>query len=521
MSPSHMASYYMTLLAHDQDPAGSTLQKTFQVRVDEKDFGALNLGCSIARIKDEVTTKKPFIPHFHGGAVADELPDWPSDDDFSDGKRFYVLKESEWQATDWISMYLELVVCTHALSMVKLPRAQADEIMSKLEILKVAIETSIEDVEPSNESLNAKSANVYIIYKGLSELRVFELAFEIGEHIERKAIVRRVIHEDTGNLTLVVVDTTYKALILLKLVRVSMTTEKTISSEEYNRARKAYWRVVKETEGFDLEDTSIPNYMAGMIKGLMVFDCQVLSHWPFPSLVKLYAKVGLHRYNISEGTSFVYDDLIKFNATPNCVASYYITLLASDPSVSPEQPKVPKDEVTTKKSYIPHFHGGAVADGIFKGELPDWPLNDDFSDEKRFYVVKTSELQEVDWVLMYLELVICAHDRFTSISDLLELEIVKVVIESNKDGLGPDWKLGRKNANVYINYKDKSRADVNAERKAMVRRVIDEGTQYLSLAGKLCGGPKEEQRYRVLIRERYEKHYGKAETSSEKRPRLG
>ncbi|CAH2033744.1 unnamed protein product [Thlaspi arvense] len=208
-SPSHLASYYMTFLAHDQDPAGSTLQKTFQVRVDEKEFRCLDLGCSIARLKHEVTTRKPFVPHFHGGAVGDgifkgELPDWPSDDDFHDGKRFYMVKESEWQATAWISMYLELVICANDRSIIRLPQQQSDEILSKLKIVKVAIETGIEDVEPSNENerLNAKSVNVYITYKGLTELQVFKHVFEIGEHVERKAIVRRVIDEHTGNLTL-------------------------------------------------------------------------------------------------------------------------------------------------------------------------------------------------------------------------------------------------------------------------------------------------------------------------------
>ncbi|CAH2033798.1 unnamed protein product [Thlaspi arvense] len=301
--------------------------------------------------------------------------------------------------------------------------------------------------------------------------------------------------------------------------------------------------MVGETEGFDLVDVSMPDCMNGMIKGLRRFDCQVLSDWPFRSLVLQYAKVGLHRYNLWEGTNFEFDALLNFNMTPNCVASYYITLLAHDPSAGSEpkhfqvrideqeyssldlacsiaRPKVPKDEVTTKKPYIPHFHGGAVADGIFEGELPDWPSDDDFSDEKRFYVVETQELQEVDWVLMYLELVICAHDRFTSASDLLELEIVKVVIESYEDGLGPDWKLGRKSANVYITYKDKSKADVNVERKAMVRRVVDEGTKYLSLIGKLCGGPKEEQRFRVHVRKHHEKHFGKLDSSSGTRPGL-
>jgi hypothetical protein len=144
MLQNYMSSFYMTLLAHDPDPAASSSQKTFQVRVDEQQFGTLGINCSIARPKHEgdlleVSTKTPFIPHFHGGALGDgifkgelpdclsddalnalmeavskdelpehvlddalyaraggifqgELPDWPSDDALNDGKRFYMVK---------------------------------------------------------------------------------------------------------------------------------------------------------------------------------------------------------------------------------------------------------------------------------------------------------------------------------------------------------------------------------------------------------------------------------------------
>ncbi|CAH8253721.1 unnamed protein product [Arabidopsis lyrata] len=74
-----------------------------------------NMAVAIVRRAAE-TTKEHFIPHFHGSAVSDgvfqgPLPDWPSDDAFNhDRNRFYVLKISEWQATDWISLYLELLI---------------------------------------------------------------------------------------------------------------------------------------------------------------------------------------------------------------------------------------------------------------------------------------------------------------------------------------------------------------------------------------------------------------------------
>ncbi|KAF3598001.1 hypothetical protein DY000_02023540 [Brassica cretica] len=45
--------------------------------------------------------------------------------------------------------------------------------------------------------------------------------------------------------------------------------------------------------------------------------------------------VGLHRYNILKGTNFQPYSLVKFNMLPNCVSSFYITLLAHDSALDP------------------------------------------------------------------------------------------------------------------------------------------------------------------------------------------
>lgn len=54
---------------------------------------------------------------------------------------------------------------------------------------------AIEDVEPPNASLNTKTTFVYITYKDLAKAR-------IGEPVDRKAIVRRIINMTTGLLRL-------------------------------------------------------------------------------------------------------------------------------------------------------------------------------------------------------------------------------------------------------------------------------------------------------------------------------
>ncbi|XP_010477703.1 PREDICTED: UPF0725 protein At1g23970-like isoform X2 [Camelina sativa] len=197
--------FYPRLLTKLYAKLGLHRYNMLEVRVDEGQFGTLDIACSVARPKGEETTKMPFIPHFHGGASAagifkGELPDWPSDDALKDQKRFYLVKKSEWQANDWISLYLELVVYVNDRLMTRMH--QMTEILSQLEIVKVAIETATGDVEPPNERLKAKSVNVYIMFKGLAEPRAPQRVFEIGVDIERKAIVRRVMDED-GYLSLV------------------------------------------------------------------------------------------------------------------------------------------------------------------------------------------------------------------------------------------------------------------------------------------------------------------------------
>lgn len=72
--------------------------------------------------------------------------------------------------------------------------------LSNLEIVKVAIETSNGDV---NERLKAKNAIFYIAFKGLATAGgLGEHEYGIGKHVVRKAIIKRSVHECTGNLSL-------------------------------------------------------------------------------------------------------------------------------------------------------------------------------------------------------------------------------------------------------------------------------------------------------------------------------
>ncbi|KAG7593534.1 Protein MS5, partial [Arabidopsis thaliana x Arabidopsis arenosa] len=222
------------------------------------------------------------------------------------------------------------------------------------------------------------------------------------------------------------------------------------------------------------------------------------------ALVKLYARAGLHLYNMLNGKNLKLDRLKRFNKDMHFLSSYYITLLAFDPTSRLQEtfqvivddncfgsldficPTArPKPLVITKgRPFIPLQDDTSVPP-FYKGSLPEWPPEDAFNDRKWVYVVNESELQNTDWIYLYLELVICSRHREISDGDLSKLKIVNVAIETIEEVERPNERLNAKHAFVYITFKGLAigRNSEHVERKAIVRRVINEREGYLSLKG--------------------------------------
>ncbi|CAN6890900.1 unnamed protein product [Brassica oleracea] len=192
--------YYITLVAR---LPSSGLQQIFQVLVEEERLGYLDLTCPISRPQGKscFSSKKestPFLrPHSEpvSATYQDRLVDWPSsiipwlsyEIAFSDTKRFYMLNESELQC-DWISLYVELAICTSHRKIKARDLSKFD-----LDIVQVAIE-SLDDKEPP--SLMSRAAVIYIAYKDVVK------SLRTGEPYHYQAVVRRVINEATGTLSI-------------------------------------------------------------------------------------------------------------------------------------------------------------------------------------------------------------------------------------------------------------------------------------------------------------------------------
>ncbi|XP_010427759.1 PREDICTED: UPF0725 protein At1g02770-like [Camelina sativa] len=125
-------------------------------------------------------------------------------------------------------------------------------------------------------------------------------------------------------------------------------------------------------------------------------------------LVRLYACMGLHRYNLLQGTNLQLVDVKRYNKTVGSPAgSFYITLYATDPStgncltfqtavnveccgefVLTSYVAGPRGTVTNPKAL--------VRDNYRVGNLPECPKENPFENRNRFYQVISPVLMK--WV---------------------------------------------------------------------------------------------------------------------------
>ncbi|VYS68955.1 unnamed protein product [Arabidopsis thaliana] len=147
---------------------------------------------------------------------------------------------------------------------------------------------------------------------------------------------------------------------------------------------------------------------------------------PCCTLVRLYARMGLHRYNLLKLSR-----VKKYNMSTHYAAcNYYITLVAMDPA---------RSKLLNFQTKVDEEHGALITECYFyvKGDLPKCPSEDIFENRKRFYVVEESKLQVNDWILLYLELAVAtthrSNGRYHDLSDLKFFESSEDVEPPNEE----------------------------------------------------------------------------------------
>ncbi|XP_002870599.2 LOW QUALITY PROTEIN: UPF0725 protein At3g57210 [Arabidopsis lyrata subsp. lyrata] len=257
------------------------------------------------------------------------------------------------------------------------------------------------------------------------------------------------------------------------------------------RQRSKCMKRVKKYEGFDTTDA---RYGPELQKSI----CD--ERWsPCCTLVRLYARMGLHRYNLLQGKNLQLNRVKKYNmSTHSAACNYYITLVAMDPARSKLlnfQTKVGEERfgkfILTSDIARPRGEntedGSLITEHYFyvKGSLPTCPPEDLFQNSNRFYVVEESELQVNDWIRLYLELAVATTHRSTGRNhDLSGLKIMKVAIDTCED-VPNEASQNAINAIVYIRYKDfcESRVGKDVDRIAIVKRSFNERNGCFILEG--------------------------------------
>ncbi|CAA7048247.1 unnamed protein product [Microthlaspi erraticum] len=235
-----------------------------------------------------------------------------------------------------------------------------------------------------------------------------------------------------------------------------------------------YWERVWKSDGFDIEGLELHPALGGML----AFVCKKENDCPI--LVSLYAKTGLHRYNMLEGTNLQLHRVKKYNRKSACCfmpATYYITLEAVDPATGSVVPFQISSHERSKGEMDVRFivarpQETGTNGAVFGSKAPVF-----------YYVpVQESELKENDWIRLYLELGFVSTNRRAPQSKLSDLKIVEVMVETKEDVEQPSERLkGFIDAVVYIKYDEDLGEGQVCKRRAIITRFVDLESGHMSL----------------------------------------
>ncbi|XP_018457231.1 UPF0725 protein At5g63820 [Raphanus sativus] len=258
---------------------------------------------------------------------------------------------------------------------------------------------------------------------------------------------------------------------------------------------------------FGLDDvTDDPGFNTeGLADGFDVDNCcypsrLIKSTWGDRYDIALYSRLGLHCHNFQKGTNFKFVRWEKYHLTSTAYDFVYVTLDAKDPvsdSVFSFQTLLCDDSYpnypvrwSTLACRIKCDDGvdeswdDTAVDDFYKDPIPKWCSDEELArDDKNYYVVQESELQEYDWLHLFTEIAFYSKTKnvFTAPPPL---EIEKVVVVTKEDTEEGHEKLKAHNAIFYVSYKYNGEYSGCArDHRAVIRKTMDgkPGHMYLEV----------------------------------------
>ncbi|KFK36917.1 hypothetical protein AALP_AA4G189500 [Arabis alpina] len=244
-------------------------------------------------------------------------------------------------------------------------------------------------------------------------------------------------------------------------------------------AEEKYRQQVVESCGFDV-DFFFPTYGGIFPGGCSNYDL-------------IFAKVGLHCYNIEKGKNLQLKSVLKVNAEAISLYNSYSTSQVidpvdnslhifqahvNDPGNKNNAGLVIRTKICRIKPQVPGLGDATTIwnfdaiDKFYKGNLPDWPPGD----KLHLYEVKESELRDNDWLYLYAEVALFSKWQCNEMSDHTPFEMKKVVVQTQED-VESSMMLKSSNAIFYMTFKTRGGTDC----RGIIRKTSDGITGHLSL----------------------------------------
>ncbi|KAJ0251701.1 hypothetical protein HA466_0126250 [Hirschfeldia incana] len=278
--------------------------------------------------------------------------------------------------------------------------------------------------------------------------------------------------------------------------------------EDIELLRREKRRRKAKLKFFGLDDvTDVPDFNTeGLADG---FDVDNLYYppilieptWGDDYDIALYGRLGLHCHNFQKGTNFKFVRWEKYAVTSTAYDYVYVTLDAKDPvsdSVFSFQTLLSEDyspdrsvmwstlacRIKCDDAVDEHWDDTAV-DDFYKDAIPKWLSDEKLAcDNKNYYVVQESELQENDWLHLFTEIAFYSKTKKV-LTAPPPLEIKKVVVVTKEDTEEGHQKLKAHNAIFYISYKyNGESSELARDHQAVIRKTMDgkPGHMYLEVA---------------------------------------
>ncbi|KAG7574172.1 Protein MS5 [Arabidopsis suecica] len=223
---------------------------------------------------------------------------------------------------------------------------------------------------------------------------------------------------------------------------------------------------------------------------------------PFGPPIPLFARLGLHCYNLQKGTDLQFVAVHKIYIRITSICSYLVTLEVLDPirnsccefetdvrhaveNIDCLSAIITRCSLTTPQTSVEeglcYGFNKDVVDFFFKGAMPEWMPEGALTETEKLqcYEMKESEVEEEkEWLHLYAELALFSlwQSKLEELESAKPFDLRKIIVRTKED-VEPKKKVKAENAIFYISFKTRC----GQECYGIIRKTTDGMPEHLSL----------------------------------------